>query len=74
MRNVKNEKNSVGMCDCIQSFNCWNDDNVAFIKADVKSGQWLICSANGTRLAATEDRDFAFVIAKQNELLPKSVH
>ncbi len=54
----------------------WNDSNVAFIKNDVYEGRqmWMIYTADGTRIAATDDRDFAFIMAKQNDLEPKSVH
>ena len=54
----------------------WNDDDVAFIKNDVLDGKeiWLICAADGTKLAATDNRDFAFIMAKQNNLKPTSVH
>lgn len=35
---------------------------------------WLIYAADGTKIAATDDRDFAFVMAKQNDFTPCSVH
>ena len=54
----------------------WNDSNVAFIKNDIFEGRqmWMIYAADGTRIAATDDRDFAFIMAKQNDLEPQSVH
>ena len=54
----------------------WNDEDVAFIKSGVHDGKemWLIYAADGTKIAATDYRDFAFVMAKQNDLCPKSVH
>lgn len=54
----------------------WNDEQTAFIKNDFHDGNkmWLIYSANGTKIAATDDRDFAFIMAKQNNLNPCSVH
>ncbi len=54
----------------------WDDRDVAFIKADVQNGRdmWMICAADGTKLASTDNRDYAFVVAKQNNLTPKSVH
>lgn len=54
----------------------WNDEDVAFIKSDILDGKkmWLICSADGRKLAATDDREFAFIMAKQNDLKPISVH
>lgn len=54
----------------------WNDEDVAFIKNDVHDGKsmWLIYASDGTKIAATDDRDFAFVMAKQNDLSPRSAH
>ncbi len=54
----------------------WNDEDVAFIKSDIRDGKemWFICAADGTKLAATDNRDFAFIMAKQNDLKPTSVH
>ncbi len=59
-----------------EELRCWNDEDVAFIKSDIKDGKemWLICAADGTKIAATDDREFAFVMAKQNDLKPTSVH
>ncbi len=54
----------------------WNDEDVAFIKGDVQNGKdmWLIYAADGTKLATTDNRDYAFIVARQNNLEPKSVH
>lgn len=54
----------------------WGDYDVAFIKNDIQDGKnmWQIYSADGTKLASTDNRDFAFVVAKQNNLEPKSAH
>ena len=54
----------------------WNDEDVAFIKNDVHDGKsmWLIYAADGTKIAATDDRDVAFGMAKQNAFTPCSVH
>ena len=62
----------------------WNDEDVAFIKNDVHDGKsmWLIYAAGLNyllmavifKIAATDDRDFAFVMAKQNDFTPCSVH
>ncbi len=54
----------------------WDDEGVAFIKNGTHDGKemWLIYSADGKKIAATDDREFAFVMAKQNDLTPKSVH
>ena len=35
---------------------------------------WSIYAADGERIAMTDDRDFAFVMAKQNDFNPQSVH
>ena len=55
---------------------CWNDERVAFIKKDIYEGKsmWMIYGADGLKIAATEDRDFAFIVARQNDLEPLSVH
>lgn len=49
---------------------------VAFIRPEVQDGEnmWSIYDADGTKLAITDDREFAFVMAKQNNLIPQSVH
>ncbi len=54
----------------------WDDENVAFIKPDMYDGHrmWGIYGADGTKLAAADNRAFAFVMARQNDLEPKSVH
>lgn len=59
-----------------EDLNYWNDEKVAFIKRDVFEGKnmWLIYGADGLKIAATDDRDFAFVVARQNDLTPCSVH
>jgi len=47
-----------------------------FIKEDEYNGKviWGIYDADGVRIAVTDDRECAFVIAKQNDLLPHSAH
>ena len=62
--------------ECDAEFSCWNDKKLAFIKNDILDGKemWLICTADGRKIAATDDREFAFVMAKQNDLNPTSVH
>lgn len=54
----------------------WNDGNLAFVKYDTYEGDkmWIIYGADGSRIAATSDRDFAFIVARQNDLQPCSVH
>ena len=75
-QNPKNFPLSPNADDFCQELNYWNDENVAFIKQDVYEGKnmWLIYGADGLRIAATDNRDFAFVVARQNDLEPKSVH
>ena len=52
------------------------DKDVAFIKSDVEDGKnlWSVYAFDGTKLASTDNRDYAFVVAKQNNLQPQSVH
>ena len=54
----------------------WNDDNLAFIKYDEYQGDkmWVIYGADGVKIAATDNREFAFLVAKQRDLEPCSVH
>ena len=55
---------------------CWNDQDVAFVKSDkIENGEiWRVYTADGTPLAIADSRDFAFVLARQNDLEPQSVH
>lgn len=61
--------------DFLQEFGFWNDENVAFIKPAVEGGKqiWSIYAANGEKIAVTDDKDFAFIVAKQNDLNPQLV-
>ena len=51
-------------------------DNTVFIKEDLQNGKcfWGIYDAEGNRMAVTENRDCAFVVARQNDFEPCSVH
>ena len=62
--------------EVLEEMSEWNDENVAFIKHDMYEGRymWLIYGADGERIAATDDRDFAFIVARQNDLEPLSAH
>jgi len=62
--------------ECFPELCDWNDANVAFIKPDICDGRkmWLIYDAEGEKIAATDNRDFAFIVARQNDLEPCSVH
>lgn len=62
--------------DALSELRFWNDENVAFIKSGVENGKcmWSIYAADGERIAMTDNRDFAFVMAKQNDFKPQSVH
>ena len=56
---------------------CFGDERrVAFIKQDVCDGKdmWVIYGADGVKIAATDNRDFAFLVARQNDFTPYSVH
>ncbi len=57
-------------------FGHWNDENVAFIKQAECDGKimWSIYGADGIKIAMTDNREFAFLVARQNDLDPKSVH
>ena len=54
---------------------CLPDDAV-FIKEDEYKGKffWGIYNSDGERIAVTDDRECAFVIARQNDLNPRSAH
>lgn len=62
--------------DMLSELGFWNDENVAFIKKGIEDGKnmWSIYAADGEKIAMTDDREFAFVVAKQNDLKPQSVH
>lgn len=55
---------------------CCVQERVAFIKGDMQDGKflWGIYDEEGARMAVTDSREFAFVIAKQNDFVPHSVH
>ncbi len=54
----------------------WDDQEVAFVKSDkLDDGEiWRVYTADGTPLAIADSRDFAFVLARQIDLEPQSVH
>lgn len=54
----------------------YGEANIAFIKSDKNNnnGVWEIYGADGTKLAATDNRECAFLVARQNDLEPQSVH
>lgn len=62
--------------DWQQEMSEWDDENAAFIKHDMYDGRmmWSIYAADGERIAATDNREFAFIVARQNDLEPVSVH
>jgi hypothetical protein len=51
-------------------------ETAVFIKEDEYNGKiyWGIYDADGVRIAVTDDRECAFMLAKQNDLLPQSAH
>ena len=54
----------------------WYDEKAAFVKHDIYEGRpvWMVYDADGEKIAATDDREFAFIVARQNDLVPHSVH
>jgi hypothetical protein len=58
------------------AFVVWGDVDAAYIKSEIVDGNevWKVYASDGTELAATDSREFAFVIARQGDLEPKSVH
>ncbi|MDR1026092.1 MAG: DUF1150 domain-containing protein [Lactobacillus sp.] len=62
--------------ECLPELSIWQDEDVAFVKKDMENGKqvWAIYSADGTRLASTDSRDFAIVMAKQNDYKVLSAH
>lgn len=54
----------------------WNDEDVAFVREEEYEGRkvWQVYSADGTLLAETESRNFAFILARQIDLVPQSAH
>ncbi len=68
--------NGVFCDDDVLSLLAYDDEKVAFIKSDGSntSGIWEIYGADGTKLAATDNRECAFMVARQNDLEPQSVH
>ena len=52
------------------------EEHTAFIKADRLNGKeiWVIYAADGTKLASTENRELAYVVAKQNNYEVMSAH
>ena len=51
-------------------------EKTVFIKGGMYNGKylWGIYDIDGNRMAVTENRDCAFVVAEQNDFLPLSVH
>ena len=72
MKTTKNEK----VINFDMDIDALQDENIAFIKKDLYQGKmmWLICDSDGDKIAATDDRDFAFIVARQNDLHPLSAH
>lgn len=53
-----------------------NDKDMAFVKCDKVSNSdvWRLFAADGTELAVTDSRDLAFILARQHDFVPQSVH
>ena len=60
----------------LEALQSWDDEHSAFIKYDIYDGKpmWLVYGADGEKIAATDSREFAFIVARQNDLEPHSVH
>ncbi len=74
---MKNKHKTIELSsEALLELAAWNDDKAAFIKYDLYEGKpmWMIYDADGERVAATDNRDFAFIVAKQNDLIPYSAH
>ncbi len=71
---TKNKKEEFEMDEF--SLSEMSEKEVAFVKSDMKDGEakWYIYSADGTKIAEANSREFAFILAKQNDFLPCSVH
>ncbi|MBQ9731971.1 MAG: hypothetical protein IJV97_02655 [Alphaproteobacteria bacterium] len=54
----------------------WKDDNLVFVKHGVYDGMpaWLIYDAKGEKIAAAETKEYAFWVARQNNLEPYCVN
>lgn len=54
----------------------WDDADCAFIKSIVVNGveKWVIFTAEGEKIMEVDNREQAFVIAKQSEFVPHSAH
>jgi len=51
-------------------------NDVAYIKRIVEDGTegFAVHAADGTRIAVLADREFAFIVVRQNDMEPVSVH
>ena len=60
----------------VPELNLADDAHTAFIKTDKLNGKeiWVIYAADGTKLASTENRELAYVVAKQNNYEVMSAH
>ena len=71
---TKNKKDEFEMDEF--SLSEMSEKEVAFVKSDIKDGEakWYIYSSDGTKIAEATSREFAFILAKQNDCAPCSVH
>lgn len=71
---TKNKKDEFEMDEF--SLSEMSEKEVAFVKSDIKDGEakWYIYSSDGTKIAEANSREFAFILAKQNDFAPCSVH
>ena len=54
----------------------WGMQDVAYVRrgSPKEKELWIICAAEGTKLAVAPDRATAMAMVKQSELEPMSVH
>ena len=60
----------------LNSFSEFSGQHAVFIKPDKisNSSVWRLYSATGDELAVTDNRNMAFILARQNNYTPHSVH
>lgn len=69
-------KNDKIVADFLDASTLWSDDDMAFVKKDIRNGRdvWAIYSADGEKIAEAENEEYAIIIAKQNDYFPVSLN
>jgi|TARA_B100001093_G_C26654489_1_gene939021 hypothetical protein len=70
----ENMRSQEGRIVYVRSVNADELPNEVREKIDGLSELYAVHSADGERLALVKDRNFAFVLARQNDLSPVAVH